>query len=327
MHTEETTVLDPMEGETPTFEALVEMEEHHHDHDHDDELAENRFHFGPFYFWTGLQLAAALGLFYWIAPDMFRAEFRQPGMMLFWTFAFGVPLSLFEYLYHRYLLHSAVLPFLGTMHSCHAHHHGLTNVKAPVTQKDPDKMVQVKSDYPIVHEHQEESMQFPYFSVSVFFLIFLALVAIPIKLLAPGQPVIAGMMFTVTLAYAAYELWHAVLHLPFARYWKPLMDNPKIGGTVRHIYGFHLMHHWRPITNQAVVGFWGWAVWDHLFKTHHRPRRMPLNKAQVSYKDAAIPTPAWPIRVLDSMQPGLYKFSRKTEKVLGAMFGFKRKAS
>ena len=304
-----------------TFEELLEDHQHHHDHDHDHELAAGRFSFGPFFLFTGLQLAAALGLFYWIKPDMFRAEIAQPGMMLFWTFAFGVPLSLFEFLYHRYLLHSAVLPFLGIMHHCHAEHHGLTNVKAPVTKKEPEKMVDVHSEYPIVHKHQEESMQFPIFAISIFYLIFVGLVAVPIKWFFPGQPVIAAMMFTATLAYAAYEIWHAILHLPYDRYWKPAMENKRWGGTIRHIYGFHLMHHWRPITNQAVVGFWGWAVWDHLFRTHHRPLRMPLNKAKVNYTDAAIPKPRWPVTALDKLQPRLYKMSRKTEQILARLFG------
>ncbi len=298
-----------------------------HTQEHPEPLAENRFHFGPFYFWTALQLSAALGLFYWIAPETFRAEFTQPWAMLGWTFAFGIPLSLFEYFYHRYLLHSAVLPFLGMMHTCHAEHHGLTNVKAPITQKEPEKLVEVHNEYPIEHEHQEESMQFPYFSISIFFLIFITLVALPFKAMLPNQPVIAGMMFTVTLAYSAYELWHAVLHLPIERYWKPWMEHKTFGGAVRHVYGFHLMHHWRPITNQAVVGFWGFAMWDHLFRTHHRPGRMPLDKAHVNYNDAAIPKPRWPVNVIDKMQPKLYKTSRKVESAFLKMFGFKRQTS
>lgn len=289
--------------------------------EHAPTLAENRFHFGQFYLWTGLQLAAALGLFYWIAPDTFRAEFAQPWMLVLWTLLLGIPISLFEYLYHRYLLHSAVLPFLGTMHKCHAHHHGLTNVKAPVTQKDPERFVPVKSEYPIEHEHQEESMQFPLFSISIFYLIFLLLLGLPLKALLPGQPIIAATLFCSTLAYAAYELWHAVLHLPFERYWRPWMEKKGIGKIVQHVYGFHLMHHWRPTTNQAVVGLWGWAVWDHLFRTHHRPEHMPLDKAMVNYHDAAIPKPRWPITMVDKWQPGLYRMSRRIEQSLLRLFG------
>lgn len=299
-----------------TFEEL--LEEHQHDHDH--ELATGRFNFLPFFLITGAQLAAAIGLFYWLRPDQFKSELAQPGLLLTWTFAFGIPLSLFEFLYHRYLLHSSVLPFLGIMHQCHDDHHGLTNVKAPVSKKEPEKMVEVQSDYPIEHEHQEESMQFPPFAISVFFLIFVGLIAVPIKWAFPSQPVIISMLICSTFAYAAYEIWHALLHLPYERYWKPAMEHRLWGGIVRHIYGFHLMHHWRPITNQAVVGFWGWAVWDYLFRTHHRPMRMPLNKAQVNYSDAAIPKPRWPVSALDKLQPKLYKSSRKIEQSFFKLF-------
>src|SRR5947207_14157316 len=90
----------------------------------------------PFFrFWLAIaaQLAAFLVLFGVIAPAAFIAEIHQPWKILLWTFLFGIPLSLFEYLYHRYLLHSAVLPFMSSMHRAHGVHHGLTTVKAPVT--------------------------------------------------------------------------------------------------------------------------------------------------------------------------------------------------
>ncbi len=166
-------------------------------------------------------------------------------------------------------------------------------------------------------------MQFPYFAISVFYLIFVGLLALPVKALLPNQPVISAMLFTATLAYGLYEFWHAILHLPFERYWKPWMQKSKVGKLTEYIYSFHLMHHWRPTTNQAVVGFWGWAVWDHLFRTHHRPERLPLDKAQVNYHDADIPKPRWPISLVDKLQPGLYKASRKLEQTLARWVGLK----
>lgn len=284
---------------------------------------EGRFNFGPFFFWTAAQFAVVVGLFAWLMPAMFRQELSMPLQIVGWTFALGLPLSLFEYLYHRYLLHSAVLPFLGIMHQCHSDHHGLTNVKAPVSPKTPDKLVEVDSRYPIVHEHQEESMQFPLFAISIFFVIFLVLLAVPAKLIWPDQPVVLATICTATLSYGLYEFWHAILHLPFDKYWQPAMNHRVFGKLVRYTYGFHLMHHWRPTTNLAVVGFWGIAIWDHLFRTHRRPENMPLDKAQVSYNDAKIARPIWPISLLDKWQPGMYKGSRKIERSLAKLFGIK----
>ena len=73
-----------------------------------------RIPFSVFFIAAFVQLCIGLGAFRLIAPNVFWAEFAQPWLILMWTILFGLPLSLFEYLYHRYLLHSAVLPFLSS---------------------------------------------------------------------------------------------------------------------------------------------------------------------------------------------------------------------
>jgi len=266
------------------------------------------------------QLALFLCLFAWLIPGIFHDELSHPLLIVVWTIALGLPMSLFEYIYHRYLLHSSVLPFMASMHRAHSLHHGLTYVKAPVTPKDPEKLVQVKSEYPIEKSHQEEAMMFPLYTASIFYLLFLGLLALPLKLLLPHQPIVLPVMFGVTLLYGSYEMWHAVLHLSYERFWRPKLESPRIGRLTRYIYGFHLMHHWRPTSNDAVVGFWGVALWDHLFGTHHRPGRMPLKDASVAYKDADLGKPRWPISMLDRHQGTMYKASRSIERFLARIF-------
>ncbi len=162
------------------------------------------------------QLAALLVIFALVLPKMFWGELQHPWMILFWTIAFGIPSSLFEYFYHRYLLHSSVLPFLGSMHDAHDLHHGLTSVKAPITPKEPAKMVPVKNEYPIEKHHQEEAMMFPLYSATIFIALFVGLIGIPLKWALPGQPIIISFMLGVVLHYSGYEIWHAgVLHLPY----------------------------------------------------------------------------------------------------------------
>jgi hypothetical protein len=290
-----------------------------HDHDHEPAPA-NGLPYGWFTLSTLGQLAIALGAFYLISPTAFLAEFQHPWTIVLCTFLFGVPLSLFEYLYHRYLLHSSVLPFLGSMHKAHSHHHGLTNVKAPITPNEPAKMVPVESYYPIDHEHQEESMMFPYYALSIFYGVFIILLAIPAALIFRGAPVFSSVLFTATLCYSAYEIWHAITHLPFDKYWKPAMDNKYIGKMTKHAYGFHLMHHWRPVSNLAVVGFWGWAVWDHVFGTHRRPENMPIQGGEVTFKDAELKRPRFPIAQLDKLGSAFFKWSRKVESSLIGLF-------
>lgn len=266
------------------------------------------------------QLAAFIGFFALVAPNYFFPETLHLAAVLPWAIAIGLPLSLFEYLYHRYLLHSAVLPFLGSMHRAHTHHHGLTYVKAPINPKDPAQLVEVRSEFPVEHEHQEESMMFPYWSLPIFQFVFFLLIGLPLKLIFPGAPIILALIFSVTAYYVSYEMWHAALHLPYERFWQPLFESRWMGPVTRRCYSFHLMHHWRPTSNLALVGFWGIAVWDHLFRTHRRPERMPLDGAEVNYHDASLPRPRWPINLLDGWQTRLYKFSRKTERYLARLF-------
>ncbi|MBV6457779.1 MAG: hypothetical protein HONBIEJF_00899 [Fimbriimonadaceae bacterium] len=273
---------------------------------------------------TAVQVAAALFVLRWLAPDLWQGEWKNPWGIAMWTVLLGVPMSLFEYIYHRYLLHSALLPFLGSMHDAHRTHHGLTSVKAPVTQKEPEKMVPVHSEYAVEEEHQEESMTFPLYAISIFIPLFLVLFALPLKLIFPGQPIVVGCIFNTTLAYLGYELWHQVLHLPFERYWAPLFNRPGVGPIVRRTYGFHLMHHWRPTANLAVVGLWGFAVWDHIFGTYALPERLPLHRAKVNYYDAELRKPRWPISMIDKVQGPIYRGSRSIENWLARLVGLRR---
>ena len=282
--------------------------------------------YGRFTLTTSLQLGAVLFVFWLIAPAMFAHEFAQTWRILLWTAAIGVPLSLFEYLYHRYMLHSAVLPFLGSMHKAHTHHHGLTSVKAPVTPKEPERKVPVENEYPILHEHQEDDMMFPVYAVSIFYGVFLALFAIPLKLFFPAAPIVASTIFCVTLCVGAYEVWHAITHLPYETWWKPKMNSRVCGKVVRRAYGFHLMHHWRPTCNLAVVGLWGFAVWDHMFGTHRRPKNLPLDGTEVRYVDCELKKPRFPIGLLDKIGKKSHKAARNFERVVFRVFRKRRTA-
>jgi len=276
--------------------------------------------FSRFFLAIVVQFAAIIGIFYLVAPGAFATETAHPWSVVFWTLILGLPMSMFEYFYHRYLLHSAVLPFMAAMHRAHSTHHGLTYVKAPVTPNEPAKLVEVRSEFPIEEEHQEESMMFPLWSLPIFVAVFLIIMGLPLKLLFPGSPVLLSLILAVTLYLCLYEVWHAVLHLPYERFWQPLMEGRWTRRLFRRLYSFHLMHHWRPSSNLAIVGFWGVAVWDYAFLTHRRPERIPLHGAEVNFHDAKLRRPLWPISLLDRWQSGLYRASRATERFLARVF-------
>lgn len=276
--------------------------------------------YGRFFLFTVLQFGLSLAVFELVAPSVLARELGHPAAAIGLALLFGVPLSLFEYLYHRYLLHSAVLPFLRSMHRAHTLHHSLTSVKAPVRPSEPEQLVPVRSQYPVEHKEQTEAMEFPPYALSIFLAVFLVLLGIPVKLMLPGSPAIFALLCAVTLYYSAYELWHAVLHLPYDRFWRPAMEKRRTGRLVRRIYGFHLMHHWRPTANLAIVGLWGVAVWDYALRTHRRPGRLPLRGASVSYRDGALKQPFWPVATLDRWQAGLYRWSRRVENRTASIF-------
>lgn len=273
-----------------------------------------------FFLTTSAQLVLAVAILAYVFPIRFHFETQNLWLVLLWTVLFGVPLSLFEYLYHRYLLHSAVLPFMASMFRAHVKHHSLTDVRAPVKSTNPDMLVPVVNIYSIEKAEQEESMMFPAYSVSIFYAIFLILLGVPAVLLFPASPVFLSLLIAVTLYYSGYELWHAFLHLPYERFWQPLIDGRRTRKIARTVYSFHLMHHWRPTCNLAVVGLWGFAVWDHAFRTHRRPGRLPLVGAEVSYEDGKLYKPLWPISLLDKWKGSFYSRSRRLERFLGRVF-------
>jgi hypothetical protein len=279
-----------------------------------------RFEFGRFFLYIVLQVALYLGIFFLVAPDRFFFELSRGlgriSVVAFWIGLFVT--SLFEYFYHRYALHAQTLPFAGGMHEAHTKHHGLTSVKAPVRREEPETAVPVTFKYAIEQPGQEESMMFPPWGLTVFQCIFL-LVALPLHALFPQEPIILGVGLAVTLHYVWYEVYHAILHLPFDKYWAPVFDYPVIGPKVKNGYAFHLMHHFRPSCNEAVVGFWGFAIWDYVFRTHKRPplEFVPIKEGDVRYVDVQLPTPCWLIRYLDGRREPLFQWSRRVEKRLG----------
>lgn len=272
-----------------------------------------RFNFFQFIVVTVAQLAVVLLAFHFLLPNLFVAELQNPTLLVGTAFVLGLPLSLFEYLYHRYLLHQAILPFMGIMHASHKEHHDLTNVKAPVVARNPDTLVPVNNRYAVESPEQEEAMMFPGYALSIFYSIFLILLALPLKLLFPQIPAILGTIGAVTCMYVGYEVWHAIQHFPYTRFWKPLLYDRPYSALIRRIYSFHLGHHFRPKSNLAVVGFWGWAVWDYMFGTHKRPLNLPLPGESVTWKDGELPKPRGLVKLLDTWQTPMFQWSRRVD--------------
>jgi hypothetical protein len=80
------------------------------------------------------------------------------------------------------------------------------------------------------------------------------------------------------------------------------------------------MHHWRPTCNLAVVGLWGVAVWDYAFGTHRRPENLPLHGSDVTFHDAQLNKPRFPIAQIDKVSASWYRWSRRVEAFMARVF-------
>ncbi len=271
-----------------------------------------------------VNLAAAIYLYWLWANKALTAEYVMPSYsVLGWTVVLGLPLSLFEYLYHRYLLHHPTLPYLERMCNSHKNHHGLTNVTTSV-KKAEGGLVPVDNRYPIECKEQEASMHFPLYSMVIFHGVFGILLALPLKLIFPGQPILLATITAVTVYFVWYEVWHMVQHLPYSKYWEPLLARSAI---IRRVYNFHLVHHFRQNMNMAVVGFYGFAIWDHVFRTCYRMAKLPVKGARVPLGDAISKLePRWPISMVDSWKAPMQRWSRRVEERTRKLFGIKKTA-
>lgn len=256
------------------------------------------------------QVAAAVALFAWLAPGLFRGEMAVSwGWHLLAIVLIGLPLSLFEYFYHRYMLHRRV-PLLDVMYESHRTHHGLTNVVLKRVEPRADDKSRLESKYPIEEAEQEEAMHFPFYALSIFYGIFGILIALPLKLLLPGVPVILPLIASVTISYVGYEAWHAILHLPFKTWEKHLYVAP-YKRAIQKIYSFHYLHHLRVTVNEAVFGFFGLPVWDVLFGTNLGIKRLPRPGEVIKNSEIGTNNPRWIIRKLDDLSNKVHKFAAR----------------
>ena len=164
-------------------------------------------------------------------------------------------MSLFEWFYHRYVLHRIVWKPLGAQRDEHTHHHERTDVSYHENKleiKDPE---------------QTESATFPFYALLAFWGVF-SLLIVTLQVLFSKSPVLIGCFSSITLSLVLYEIYHAAMHMNFDKYWKKWINHfPFLLGT----YVFHLAHHNNKLVNQAIGGFFLFAIWDRLFGTYYTP--------------------------------------------------------
>jgi hemolysin III len=266
----------------------------------------------PLFAFTVLASLAGLTLLLWLfAPAMvWHAQVASHWWQYLATFLL---LHLFmcfvEYVFHRYVLHRPVVPFLSRFYRQHTHHHNLTRIGSRRTPGGRE-LVCVENRYPITEPEQGEASFFPWYTMLIFAFILTPLFAL-LQWLVPSWPWFAGGLGALTLSLSLYEVFHAIEHWPF-EVWAPLVESRRLGWFWKHIYSFHLRHHAAIHSNEAISGFFTLPVADWVFGTAVFPKDLYRNGEKWLEENFANPRPIWLIRLTDRFVDWLVK--RRREK-------------
>lgn len=239
-----------------------------------------------------------LNYFIWkaIRPDVLASQLSAPWYAYVGWFALiHLLLGLFEYFFHRYVLHSAFWSLLRPMKRKHTEHHSHTHVRELANTEDTEGRLRVRNKYPIISPEQIESSAFPAYALLSFWLLF-SLALIPTQLWFVNAPLLLSGYIAVTASFALYEIKHAVEHLDYDKHWKERVERSRF---FRTWYAFHLMHHSRIRVNQAIGGVFALPVWDWVFRTYFIPKELPLPGSRVSPDSQSPPKPVALLRWLD----------------------------
>ncbi len=206
----------------------------------------------------------------------------------------------FEFFFHRYVLHYAVIGWFKKFYRDHTLHHSLTKIFRKKPCPENGNLGKVINRYPITEEKQHESSFFPYWGLAGFTLFFSPF-TIFLQLLLPQKPVLLGSFIAITFSYCLYELLHALEHVSYEAFWKKFVESPRFGILGKKIYGFHQFHHANIKCNLAISGFFGLPIFDWLLRTYKQPRELLLDGTLAGEEDFSAPTPCWFIRWLDRL--------------------------
>ncbi|MEK7519322.1 MAG: hypothetical protein AAB565_00830 [Patescibacteria group bacterium] len=235
------------------------------------------FSFWYFIFFVLLQTTVLMSLVYALCylarPDLFWVQLGSSWYLyLLYFAAIHLGLSLFEFLFHRYVLHRVFWSRLAIFKSKHTDHHSVTHVRLLQNTVDQLGRIRIRNKYPITKPDQIESSAFPAYALIAFSGLFSFLI-VPLQLVLPDLPILTVGYLAVVFSFSLYEVIHAMEHLDYNRHWKGWVERSSF---VRKIYGFHLMHHWFDKVNQAIAGFFGFPIWDWIFGTYFVPKALPL---------------------------------------------------
>lgn len=260
---------------------------------------EEKFSLPLFLFTVCASLAFLVGLLKLVAPRRFWSE-QISAVPLAFVAAF-VAFTLFdcfiEFVFHRYVLHKPVVPFLSRFYRQHTLHHSLTRIgrrRTPGGREVP----YVENIYPITKAEQAEASFFPWYTLLVFGGVVTPLLVL-CQWLAPSFPWFFGGYAALAGSLVLYEVFHAIEHWPFET-WGPLIEHARWGWFWRKVYSFHLRHHAVIDCNEAISGFFTLPVADWALGTFVLPKTLYIDGQEWQAGEFTSPRPCALIRWCDA---------------------------
>jgi hemolysin III len=272
---------------------------------------EEHFSLPLFLFTVAASLAALVVLIKLVAPDaVWHAQISAHVWQFAVAFLVVHLLTCFiEYIFHRYVLHKPVVPFLSRFYRQHTLHHSLTRIGKRYTSAGR-AVPFVENIYPVTEPEQGEASFFPWYTLAIFAAILTPLLAV-LQWLFPSIPWFFGGYSGVAFSLALYEVFHAIEHWPFER-WAPLIEHRRFGWFWRKVYSFHLRHHAVIDCNEAISGFFTLPVFDWVFGTFILPKSLYVDGSEWQAAEFTSPRPVALIRWCDAQTDALVK-RRRTE--------------
>ncbi len=270
---------------------------------------EEKFSLPLFLFTVAVSLAGLVGLFWLLAPAaVWRAQVGATALAFVAAFlVVHLGTCFMEYVFHRYVLHKPVVPFLSRFYRQHTLHHSLTRIGKRYTASGREVPF-VENVYPVVTPEQGEASFFPWYTLVVFSAVVTPFLAL-LQWLMPTVPWFFAGFGAVAFAMALYEIFHAIEHWSFER-WAPLIEHPTFGGFWRKVYSFHLRHHAVIDCNEAISGFFTLPVFDWVFGTFILPKTLYTDGSEWKATEFTSPRPCALIRWCDAQSDALVKARR-----------------
>ena len=270
---------------------------------------EEHFSLPLFLLTIAVSSAGLLGLFKLVAPDALWAAQVGAGAWYFAGAFLAIHLvnAFVEFVFHRYVLHKPVVPFLSRFYKQHTLHHSLTRIGKRYTSAGREVPF-VENIYPVTEPEQGEASFFPWYTLAVFTLGLAPLLAV-LQWLLPAFPWFFAGLAALAFSLALYEIFHAIEHWSFER-WAPLIEHRIFGGFWRKVYSFHLRHHAVIDCNEAISGFFTLPVFDWVFGTFILPKSLYQDGAEWTAGEFTSPRPIGLIRWCDAQSDALVKNRR-----------------